>query len=172
MPTLSPEYTVHAARGLDQLPVRTFHDIAKLRQEVFVVEQDCVYLDLDGRDLEPTTEQFWVAFSPGDGSAQSSSTPGEGARNGSDVAATLRVLDESASEPGLRAIGRVVTSPEHRGKSLAAALVEAVIAAHGDEPLYLEAQSHLTGWYARFGFEVAGEEFIEDGIPHTPMRRG
>ena len=167
MPTLPPEYTVHAARGLDQLPVRTFHDIAKLRQEVFVVEQDCVYLDLDGRDLEPTTEQFWVAFSPGDGSAQ-----GSDSRRGSDVAATLRVLDESGKEPGLRAIGRVVTSPEHRGKSLAAALVEAVISAHGDEPLYLEAQSHLTGWYARFGFEVAGDEFIEDGIPHTPMRRG
>lgn len=170
MPTLSPEYTVHWARGLDELPVRTFHDIAKLRQEVFVVEQDCVYLDLDGRDLEPTTEQFWVAYDP----VVEADHPTESAaeRREPTVAATLRVLDEGRREPGLRAIGRVVTSPQHRGKALAAALMEAVLATHGAEPLVLEAQSHLTGWYGRFGFEVAGDEYLEDGIPHTPMRRG
>ncbi|UTX53130.1 GNAT family N-acetyltransferase [Leucobacter aridicollis] len=169
MPTLAPEYTVHWVRGLDALPVRTFHNIARLRQEVFVVEQDCVYLDLDGRDMEPATEQFWVSWdatlstAPGSAVAADSSAPV--------VAATLRVLDEGEREPGLRAIGRVVTSPDHRGKALAAALMEAVLAAHGDEPLVLEAQSHLTGWYGKFGFEIAGDEYLEDGIPHTPMRR-
>lgn len=154
MATLPDGYTLHSATGLDEIPIRVFHDIARLRQEVFVVEQECPYLDLDGRDLEPGTIQYWIL---GDDGA---------------VAATIRVLDESAAEPGLKAIGRVATAAPHRGKSLASALMEAAIADHGRGPLWLAAQSYLTGWYAGFGFEACGSEFLEDGIPHTPMRRG
>lgn len=163
MTTLPPGYTTHSARGLEALPVRTFHDIARLRQEVFVVEQDCAYLDLDGRDAETETEQYWAEDETGA------------------VAATLRVLADDGSgaqqggdsdRPAPRVIGRVATAAAHRGRALAGALVAAVVADHGSGPLTLEAQSHLTGWYGRFGFEVAGEEYLEDGIPHTPMRRG
>lgn len=159
MASLAPGYTLHKARGLEKIPSRTFYDIARLRQEVFVVEQNCVYLDLDGRDLEPTTVQYWVTAEPAEGSGSPA------------VAATLRVLDESAREPGLHAIGRVVTAAGHRGKSLAAALMSAAVHDFGATPLVLHAQSHLTGWYGRFGFEVDGPEYLEDGIPHTPMRR-
>lgn len=173
MHSLPPNYTLHSARGLDGLTPRTLHDIARLRQEVFVVEQDCAYLDLDGRDAEPSTEQFWVAApaAPADPAGSTASTATT-ASTASTVAATLRVLDEGGREPGLHAIGRVVTGVEHRGKALAAALMSAAVEAHGAGPLVLEAQSHLTGWYTRFGFAVSGPEYLEDGIPHTPMRRG
>ena len=146
-------YALHYAQGLDALPARTFHEIARLRQEVFVVEQDCVYLDLDGRDAEDSTRQYWIEA------------------DNSEVAATLRVLTEHAREPGLHAVGRVATAPAHRGRSLAAMLMEQVLEDVGDGPLVLEAQSHLKFWYERFGFTACGSEYIEDGIPHTPMRR-
>lgn len=170
MPQLPENYTLHSARGLDALAPRTLHDIARLRQEVFVVEQDCVYLDLDGRDAEAATEQFWIAVSPASPEPSAEHTP-HTPRTASTVAATLRVLDESAREPGLHAVGRVVTGVAHRGKALAAALMEEVVAQHGAAPLVLEAQSHLTDWYGRFGFAVSGAEYLEDDIPHTPMRR-
>lgn len=157
MATLPDGYTIHSATGLDTISTRVFHDIARLRQEVFVVEQECPYLDVDGRDAEPGTIQYWVA------------APDES------IAATLRVLEgtgESDDEPGLKAIGRVATSMRHRGKSLASALMETAVVDHGHGPLWLAAQSYLTEWYAGFGFAACGAEFIEDGIPHTPMRRG
>lgn len=154
MTSLPAGYTLHSAHGLEAIPIRVFHDIGRLRQEIFVVEQNCPYLDLDGRDAEPETIQYWVVDDVGN------------------VAATLRVLDEGAREPGLHAIGRVATAMAHRGKALAASLMAAAVVDHGHGPLVLEAQSHLTGWYSRFGFEISGEEYLEDDIPHTPMRRG
>ena len=155
MTSLPDGYSLHSARGIDALPVRLFHDIARLRQEVFVVEQECPYLDLDGRDAEETTTQYWVLFES-DGTHE--------------IAATIRVLDKGHREPGLHAIGRVATSERHRSLGLAAALVGAAVADFGEGPLVLEAQTYLVEWYRRFGFEVSGPEYIEDGIPHTPMR--
>ena len=46
-----------------------------------------------------------------------------------------------------------------------------VVEDHGAVTTLLKAQSHLAGWYGRFGFEVCGEEFLEDDIPHVPMSR-
>ncbi|PII82339.1 hypothetical protein BMH32_07775 [Leucobacter sp. OLJS4] len=140
-----------------ELDASALYAIARLRSEVFVVEQDCPYLDLDGRDLEPGAEQFWVEAADAAPEAR--------------VAATLRVLQDSDAAR----IGRVATAPAWRGRSLAAALMRAAIDAHDvaspERPMVLDAQSYLTGWYARFGFVQHGEEFVEDGIPHTPMRR-
>ena len=178
MPLPPEPYTLHRALGLDSITARTLHDIARLRQEIFVVEQECPYLDLDGRDAEATTEQFWIAH---EGARQTHLARARHRAMGdapaapaaaATVVATLRVLDESGREPGLHAVGRVATSAAHRGKALGAALLEAVIDAYGNGPLVLDAQSHLTHWYGRFGFAPAGAEFLEDGIPHTPMRRG
>ena len=136
-----------SASTLD-LDVATLHDILRLRQDVFVVEQQCVYADLDGRDLEPGTVQVWAD----DGQAG--------------VVATLRVLLEP---DGTRRIGRVATALPARGRGLAADLVAAALTL-GEGPVVLDAQSHLEGWYARFGFVRVGEEFLDDGIPHVPMR--
>lgn len=153
MNALPAEITIHRADSFDAVPPRTFYRIAKLRQEVFVLEQDCVYLDLDGRDLEPTTVQVWAETSSGV------------------IASSVRILNEDDKQPGLRSIGRVVTAPTHRGLGIAAAVLNAAIEACGEHPIQIHAQSYLTEWYARFGFRTNGEEFLEDGIPHTPMRR-
>ena len=144
---------VHIAPTRD-LDVVTLQDILRLRQDVFVVEQECVYADLDGRDLEATTVQVWATGATDDGD-----DPGA-------VLATLRVLGEP---DGSMRVGRVATARPARGRGLAADLVSAALAL-GDGPFVLDAQTRLEGWYARFGFVRVGEEFLDDGIPHVPMR--
>lgn len=121
-----------------------------LRSDVFVVEQACAYADPDERDADPGTRHVWLAP--------------EG--RPTEVAAYLRVLVEPAG--GWR-VGRVVTAPAWRGSGLAARLVGHVLAAR-QGPVVLDAQAHLQGWYERLGFAVAGAPFVEDGIPHVPMR--
>ncbi len=140
--------TVIRSSPLEDMPATTLHDVMRLRQDVFVLEQQCLYADLDGRDLEPGTLQFWAE---GDGGA---------------VVATLRVLEEPA---GVVRVGRVATAQAARGAGVARQLVEAVLAATRG-PVVLDAQSHLAGWYERLGFVRDGAEFVEDGIPHVPMR--
>ena len=127
------------------------YGILRLRCDVFVVEQACPYPDIDGRDLEPTTEHRWLA--PAD-------RPHE-------VLAYLRVL---ADPVGLR-VGRVVTAPAARGRGLAGRLLRETVQAHDRHALVLDAQTYATAVYARQGFTVDGAEFLEDGIPHVPMRR-
>ena len=133
---------------LAELDPATLYRILALRSEVFVLEQDCVYLDLDGRDLEPATSQLWVE------------------RDGQ-VLATLRVLRDG---PSTSRIGRVATAPGARGAGLAAQLMERALELCGDDDVVLDAQAYLFDWYARFGFVRAGDDFVEDGIPHVPMK--
>ncbi|PZE74312.1 GNAT family N-acetyltransferase [Curtobacterium sp. MCBD17_034] len=128
------------------LDVVTLHEILRLRQDVFVVEQECAYPDIDGRDLEPGTVQWWSG-------------------NGS-VDATLRVLHQP---DGTERIGRVATARGARGTGLASELIRAAIDSCRSGSIAIDAQSHLRDWYARFGFVQTGDEFIEDGIPHVPM---
>ncbi|MEH1100074.1 GNAT family N-acetyltransferase [Micromonospora sp. CPCC 205561] len=132
------------------LDARTFHDLLRLRIDVFVVEQACPYPELDGRDVEPGTRHLWVE-------------DGSGA-----PLAYLRIL---ADPGGVARIGRVVAAPHARGAGHAGRLMAAALAAVGDRPCVLEAQSHLVDFYARLGFAVSGADYVEDGIPHTPMRR-
>jgi ElaA protein len=139
---------IHSAPTRD-LDVVTLHDIIRLRQDVFVVEQQCCYADVDGRDLEPGTVQVWATDDHGS------------------VVATLRVLREP---DGDARIGRVATAVAARGRGLAAGLMAAALAGSDPAPVVLDAQSHLEGWYARFGFVRTGPEFLDDGIPHVPMR--
>jgi ElaA protein len=133
---------------LRDLDAVTLHEIVRLRQDVFVVEQECAYADLDGRDLEAGALQVWAEDADGS------------------VVATLRVLREAGGEVR---IGRVATVRSMRGRGLARALVtEALDETEGT--VVLDAQNHLAQWYAALGFERVGEEFVEDGIPHVPMR--
>jgi ElaA protein len=84
-----------------------------------------------------------------------------------EVLATLRVLDDGAT----RAIGRVATAAGARGRGLAARVVAAGIDLCDGLPVTMGAQAHLEDWYGRFGFRRSGEGYVEDGIPHVPMRR-
>lgn len=119
--------------------------ILRLRLEVFAVEQHCVYQDLDGRDAEPETWHAWV-------------------EEDGDVVAYLRVL----GTPGAEVIGRVVTAPRARGRGLGALLMNEALERCA-RPVRIEAQSYLLEWYGSFGFVPCGREYLEDGIPHTPM---
>ncbi|GGF35598.1 ElaA protein [Marmoricola endophyticus] len=120
----------------------------RLRQDVFVVEQECAYPDLDGRDPEPGTRHVLL-------------------RDGSTLLGYLRVLDE-----GERArIGRVVLRRQARGQGLADVVMRAALDLLGDRPSVLDAQAPLERWYAGFGYRVTGPEFLDDGIPHVPMSR-
>lgn len=143
-----PSYDVRVG-AFDDLHPRTAYLLWQLRESVFVVEQRCPYLELDGRDLEPTTRHVWAV------------------REGRPVG-YLRVLDDG----GQHRVGRVVVARPHRGRGLSALLMRAALDVIGDRPSVLDAQSPLTGWYATFGYRRVGDEFVEDGIPHVPMRRG
>ena len=132
----------------DDLDARTAYALWRLRQQVFVVEQQSPYPDLDGRDLEPTTRHVLVTA---DG----------------ELIACLRVLDEGSHAR----IGRVAVTPVARGRGLARDLMSAALAEIGDREIRLDAQTGLTDWYAGYGFEISGPEFVEDGVAHRPMRR-
>jgi ElaA protein len=137
-------------RAIDPL---TLYAILRLRVEVFVVEQSCPYPELDGRDVEPGAELLW-------------------ATDGPQVLATLRMLRDAG---GALRLGRVAAAPAARSRGVASQLVRVALERCAEldrsAPVVLDAQAHLARWYARFGFDVAGKEFDEDGIPHVPMRR-
>lgn len=152
LPVRSHDVTIETARWADIDPTVAYQ-IMRLRVDVFVVEQACVYPELDGRDLDADTTHLWVA--------------GPGDDGGTPIAAYLRVLDRDQK---ISRIGRVVTHPAHRGQGLAEQLMHRALGLI-DGPSALDAQTYLTEWYERFGFVASGPEFIEDGIPHTPMTR-
>jgi len=126
--------------------------ILELRVAVFVVEQRAAYPELDGRDAEPDAELHWV-------------------EQDGDVVATARVLVDADA----MRIGRVATAVRARGRGIAAELMRRCVDRCTELaptlPIVLDAQEHLAPWYARFGFEVSGPGFVEDDIPHVPMRR-
>lgn len=145
------------------LDVATLYRILRLRVDVFVVEQACPYPELDGRDLEPRTRQLWVTNESGA------------------VVATLRLLrdnangesnvaDSGADDAHFR-IGRVCTDRAFRGQGLTGRLMTTALAEVGERPCRIEAQTYLTEMYAKFGFIVDSEEYLEDGIPHVSMLR-
>lgn len=130
-----------------ELSANQFHQILQLRVDVFVVEQNCAYPELDGRDPEPGTRHIWAEDDRG-------------------VQTYLRLLDDGTH----RSIGRVVTRPDARSRGQARALIDHVLATSSG-PWHLNAQTHLVDWYLSQGFVVSGPEFVEDGIPHQPMIR-
>ena len=138
---------VHTAH-LDELSPRTLLGILAVRQDVFVVEQSCAYADIDARDAEARTVHLWIEDDDGR------------------VVSTLRLLSDG--ESGHR-IGRVATLPANRRLGYSGALIRRAINLSGP-PIVLSAQAHLVEWYERFGFEVCGQRWIEDGIEHAPMR--
>jgi len=128
--------------------------ILRERSRVFVVEQDCVYCDLDGLDA-------------GSHHLQGLSPAGE-------LAAYARLLPPGLSYPEA-SVGRVITSPEFRGAGHGRELLRRAIAEcerlFGPGPLQIGAQRYLEGWYGEFGFKTVGEPYLEDGIPHLHMLR-
>ena len=142
-------------RRFDELSAGTLYDLLVLRQEVFVVEQRCAYLDADGFDR--------VAHHL------------LGADTAGRLVASLRVLPAGTRFAG-PSIGRVVVDSRARGRGLGWTLmVEGIRRArelYPGAPLHLSAQDTLVGFYERLGFTPAGPPHDEDGIPHRNMVLG
>ena len=132
----------------DELSTRELYEILRLRSKIFVVEQNCVYQDIDEKDYDSL--HVFYEF--------------EGK-----VLAYLRVF---MREEGVAQIGRVVTLTH--GTGLGGKLLKAGIQQTREkfaaQSIFIEAQCYATGFYAREGFEICTEEFLEDGIPHVGMR--
>lgn len=137
----------------DQLSVGELHELLRLRAQVFVVEQRCAYLDLDGAD-----PACWHLLGEREGELQ----------------AYARLLPAGLSYAEA-AIGRVVCEPSTRGSGLGHALmreaVERVRGLWGPGAIRLGAQAHLQGFYRQHGFLPDGEPYDEDGIAHIQMLR-
>lgn len=137
----------------DDLSPRALYDVLRLRTDVFVIEQNCVFQDMDGAD--PDCNHLL------------------GEREG-------RLLAYARLVPaGLKfaeaSIGRVVSDPATRGTGMGHALMrEAISHLHrrwGQQPIRIGAQAHLQGFYRQHGFEPAGPIYVEDGIDHIEMLR-
>ena len=144
-PPLHPP--IRQARFAELTPAELY-GILRLRVDVFVVEQNCPYPELDGRDTEPGTVHLWSADDDGT------------------VLATIRVLENGED----RSIGRVATAVTARGRGLSALLVRRGIELSAGRTIDIGAQAYLETWYERFGFRRSGPDYLEDGIPHLPMR--
>jgi ElaA protein len=140
-------------KTFDALSAKEMYEILKLRSEVFVVEQNCVFLDMDDKD------QFAHHL--------------QGRIEGN-LAAVVRILP-----PGLAydepSIGRVVSSPQFRRKGVGIALmnkaINETVALHGDCTIKIGAQLYLKKFYESFGFVQCSETYLEDDIPHIKMIR-
>lgn len=141
-----------SVKALDALTAHEVHDIMRLRVDVFVVEQRCVYPEIDGQD--PTALHI-QAHAP----------------NGA-LAAYARILPPHDAEPPH--IGRVIVHPAFRGRHLGRHLMHhalaAVVERYGPHNCALAAQAYLVPFYASFGFEPVSAEYMWDGIPHVDMR--
>jgi len=140
-----------SCKAFKELSLDEFHDIIQLREIVFVVEQDCPYLDVDGKDKEALH-----VFGEYEGN----------------IVATTRILKPGISYDEV-AIGRVVTSPTVRGMGMGKQLMEEsmkFVKLHfGKVPIRISAQTYLLKYYKSFGFIETGEEYLEDNIPHFEM---
>jgi ElaA protein len=134
------------------------YEILALRAEVFVVEQDCPYQDVDGKDAKSLHVVAW-----------SSADYANSTRR---ALAYTRIVFPGVSyvEPS---IGRVVTAAEVRGQGVGVELMRQSITAcqrhFPGQPIRISAQSYLEKFYVELGFVATGKTYLEDGIPHLEM---
>ncbi|GAA5120604.1 GNAT family N-acetyltransferase [Haloechinothrix salitolerans] len=139
---------VRSATG-PEITAADLYALLRLRVNVFVVEQECAYPELDGLDLLPGTCHLWLA-------------------EGDTLLGCLRIIDDGG---GVLRVGRVCASAAARGTGVGARLMTAALDVIGDAESVLGAQTYATGFYERFGYRTEGEPYDEDGIPHITMRR-
>jgi len=181
-PSLAPADLAWHWRAWGDLTTAELHALLQLRSRVFVVEQACVYLDVDGRDPDAFhvlgKTEAPLADPPGTGvhgaGAVHSSSAARAACD-AHLAAYARVFAPGARYEDAACIGRVITHPSARGRGLGrAVMVETITGCERRWPgaaIGLEAQQHLGRFYGSLGFRVVGVPYVEDGIPHVSMRR-
>lgn len=138
-------------KPFDRLTPKELYQVLLLRSKVFVVEQHCIYLDMDNKDQNAFHLMGWYnnllvayarLFAPGDYFREAS-------------------------------IGRIISAPEIRsrgiGKLLMKESIEIATRLYGDGPIRIAAQCYLENFYHSFGFQAEGKPFLEDGIEHIEM---
>ncbi|MGB5942525.1 MAG: GNAT family N-acetyltransferase [Leeuwenhoekiella sp.] len=142
---------VFTAKKFDNFTLDELYAVLRLRSEVFVVEQDCVYQDIDNKDQHALhILGFWEK----------------------ELVAYTRIF-----EPGAyferASIGRVIVQERARGKNFGKQLMEfsilAIAKAYATHEITISAQVYLNRFYSELGFVNEGSEYLEDGIPHIKM---
>ncbi len=138
-------------KNFNELTNKELHDIFRIRVDVFVVEQNCAYPEVDGKDI-----QAMHLFK----------------KENDTIIAYARLLPPGVSYVQA-SIGRVLVDKNYRGKKLGHELIEralVMIQRHLNETtVKIQAQSHLQSFYGSFGFAPISEEYLEDNIPHIDM---
>jgi ElaA protein len=143
---------VFKCKPFNSLNIDELHSILALRSEVFVVEQNCVYQDIDGKDKKAL---HIIGYS------------------NEEIVAYARIFDKGVIYPEYCSIGRIATSFTERGKKFGHQLVEFSIKqshkSFNSGAIKISAQAHLEKFYGLHGFRASGETYLEDGIPHVGM---
>lgn len=138
-------------KTFNELTTAELYEILRIRAEVFVVEQTCVYQDLDLKDKKA----YHLFLEDND-----------------EVVAYLRILEKGVSYPEI-SIGRVLVKEECRGRGLARKLMQRAISFIKEElhenEIRISAQKYLLNFYESLGFEAVSEVYLEDGIEHVEM---
>lgn len=139
-------------QSFHELTTTALYAICQAREAVFVVEQACVYQDLDGLDEKCLHLQGFIDNT---------------------LIAYARIIPPDIHPMAKPAIGRVLTLSDYRGGGLARQLMQhAILACHTHyprQPIYISAQSYLLTFYQSLGFVIQGDSYLEDGIPHIDM---
>ena len=140
-------------KSFDELTTQELYEILKVRQEVFIVEQTCYYLDVDGYD-----EKALHLFAEKDGQ----------------ILAYCRIFGQGIKYAET-SIGRVLTHPNARnlslGKILLSIALQTIEKKFNTSACRISAQDYLLRFYEGFGFKDTGKKYLEDDIPHTEMVR-
>jgi len=137
-------------KAWDQLSRKEINDIFSLRSEVFVVEQECIYQDIDGKDEKADHVLLII---------------------NNELVGYTRVFNKNIYFKEA-SFGRAVVKKNYRGEGYGHLLVEKSLEhlkTNKQSPIKISAQSHLKEFYSSHGFVAKGEEYMEDGIPHTAM---
>lgn len=137
-----------------QLTPETLYQLLRLRVDVFVVEQNCAYPELDGKDTHPDTHHVL------------------GHNGAGELVAYARILPSGLSYPQV-SIGRVATAQAHRGHGLGHELIKVTLSQAKrlwpNQDIQIGAQLYLQGFYEAYGFMAVSGPYLEDDIPHVDM---
>lgn len=139
-------------KKFNELTLEELYEIFRLRSEVFVVEQECIYNDIDGKDIDSLHVMI---------------------KDSGRIEAYLRVIKPGVSYEDC-SLGRVLVAKEARGKGLARRIVregiDCITKDWNERKITIGAQEYLKEFYGSFGFKAVSDVYIEDGIPHLDMR--
>lgn len=139
-------------KHFNELSLHELYEIMRLRQEVFIVEQECPYIDADRQDQQA----YHLIL-----------------KDGEAYAAYARLLPKGISYPDYASIGRVISAPAYRGSGKGRQVMEIAIGhcqrMWPHDAIKIGAQVYALPFYEALGFVGTGENYLEDGIPHQKM---